>query len=278
MNEEIIIVKQLPIIQEQLQQIKSDVTKRVDEALNLVCTEDTVKSVKAVRAELNKEFAYWEDKRKAVKKEILKPYEQEFMPAYGECIKDVYENADTKLKFKIDSVENDLKEQKTAEIVSYFNEYLASKNIDFITFKNANINVTLSASMKSLKEQAKKFIDKICDELNLIDTQEHKDEILYEYKQTLNVSNAITTVANRYKAIEESKKREEELKAREQAEKEAVAKVETVVETLTPPTVEPIAPPVEEEKILTVKFTVKGTLTQLKALKDFLAINNYDFE
>lgn len=276
MNEEMIVVKQLPVIVEQLQQVKAEVAEKVEFALRLVCTEDTVKDVKKVRSELNKELAEYETRRKAVKKAILTPYEQ-FEAVYKDCVSDTYKKADTELKRKIDSVENELKAQKTAEVKGYFDEYRDSKIADGITwigFANANINVTLSASMKSLKEQAKAFIDKIVDDLTLIDTQEHKDEILYEYKQSLNVSSAITTVANRYKAIEEAKAREEERKAREQAAAEAAAKVEAV----SPPTVEPIAPPVEEEKTYTLKFTVRGTMPQLKALKEFLNNGGYDYE
>jgi hypothetical protein len=277
MDKEIIAVKQLPIIVEQLHEVKAEVTAKVEQALSLVCTEDTVKDVKKVRSELNKELKDYEERRKAVKKAIMTPYEQ-FEAVYKDCISDTYKKADTELKGKIDSVENELKEQKKAEVKGYFDEYLTVTGIDFVTFENANINVTLSASMKSLKEQAKAFVDKIVDDLNLIDTQEHKDEILYEYKQSLNVSSAITTVANRYKTIEEAKAREEERKAREQAEAEAVAKVEEVVEAVAPPTVEPIAPPVEEEKTYTLNFTVRGTMPQLKALKEFLNNGGYDYE
>lgn len=277
MDKGIIEVKQLPIIVEQLQEVKAEVTAKVEQALSLVCTEDTVKDVKKVRSDLNKELKDYEERRKAVKKAIMTPYEQ-FEAVYKDCISDTYKKADTELKGKIDSVENELKEQKKAEVKGYFDEYLTATGIDFVTFENANINVTLSASMKSLKEQAKAFVDKIVDDLNLIDTQEHKDEILYEYKQSLNVSNAITKVANRYKAIEEAKAREEERKAREQAEAEAAAKVESVVEAVTPPTVEPIAPPVEEEKTYTLNFTVRGTMPQLKALKEFLTNGGYDYE
>ncbi|MDD7357517.1 MAG: DUF1351 domain-containing protein, partial [Eubacterium coprostanoligenes] len=274
---ELIRVVQLPEIEEHLQSIKVAVTQKVNDALSLICTEDTVKSVKAVRADLNKDSKEFEEQRKAVKKAIMTPYEQ-FEAVYKECISDTYKKADIELKAKIDSVENELKEQKTAEVKRYFDEYLQSKGIDFVTFENAHINVTLSASMKSLKEQAKTFIDRICDDLCLIDTQERKDEILYEYKQSLNVSNAITTVANRYKAIEEAKAREEERKAREQAEAEAAAKVERVVEAVAPPTVEPIEPPVEEEKTYTLKFIVRGTMPKLKALKEFLNNGGYDYE
>lgn len=277
MENNIIQVKQLPIIVEQLHEVKAEVTAKVEQALSLVCTEDTVKDVKKVRSELNKELKDYEERRKAVKKAIMTPYEQ-FETVYKDCISDTYKKADTELKGKIDSVENELKEQKKAEIKGYFDEYLTATGIDFVTFENANINVTLSASMKSLKEQAKAFIDKIVDDLNLINTQEHKDDILYEYKASLNVSAAITTVTNRYKAIEAAKAREEERKAREQAEAEAAAKVESVVEAVMPPTVEPIAPPVEEEKTYTLKFTVRGTMPQLKALKEFLNNGGYDYE
>lgn len=272
MSNEIIVVKQLPVIVEQLQEIKADVTERVNAAMSLVCTEDTVQVVKKYRAELNKEFKGWEDKRKDVKKAIMTPYEQ-FEEVYKDCITDVFKQADTDLKNKIDSVEKELKDEKTAEVKAYFDEYLASKNITMpLTFESANINVTLSASLKSLKEQAKTFIDRVVDDLTLIETQEYKDEIYLEYNGAwfLNVSGAITTVVNRHKAIEEAKAREAERQARLEAEKKAAEKVETVVETLTPPTLEPIAPPVVEEKIVQTTFTLKGTLSQLKEVKKFI--------
>lgn len=277
MENNIIQVKQLPIIVEQLHEVKAEVTAKVEQALSLVCTEDTVKDVKKVRSELNKELKDYEERRKAVKKAIMTPYEQ-FETVYKDCISDTYKKADTELKGKIDNVENELKEQKKAEVKGYFDEYLTATGIDFVSFENANINVTLSASMKSLKEQAKAFIDKIVDDLNVINTQEHKDDILYEYKASLNVSAAITTVTNRYKAIEAAKAREEERRAREQAEAEAAAKVEEVVEAVAPPTVETIALPVEEEKTYTLKFTVRGTMPRLKALKEFLNNGGYDYE
>ena len=273
MKNEIIVVKQLPEIEEHLQAIKEEVNAKVQTALSLVCTEDTVKAVKKVRISLNKDLKDFEERRKAVKKAIMTPYEA-FETVYKDCVSDTYKKADVELKKKIDGVENELKERKHTEVKEYFDEYLTATGIDFVTFDNAHINVTLSASMKSLKEQAKTFIDRICDDLSLINTQEHKDEILYEYKQSLNVSGAITAVTNRYKAIEEAKAREEERKAREQARAEAAAKVEAVA----PPTVKPLAPPVEEEPILTLRFTVRGTRTKLRELKEYLERNGYDYE
>lgn len=278
MNNEIIVIEQLPIIKQQLQTIKADVTERVNAAMSLVCTDENIQEVKKIRTALNKEFLDWESRRKDVKKAIMKPYD-DFEAEYKNCITEVFKKGDTDLKGKIDSLETEHKARKEKQVLDYFNECICAAEIgtgtqlfEFVTFEKANINVTLSASLKSLKEQAKAFIDRVCDDVRLIDTQEHKDEILYEYKQTLNVSAAITTVVNRYKALAEAKAREEERKAQAEAMKQAAEKVEKVAETLTPPTVE------EAEPILTLKFTVKGTRTQLKALKEYLISGGYDFE
>ena len=286
-NNELIIVKQLPIIEEQLKKASDEIDEKVKNAVALVCNEETIKIVKEVRATFNKELKEFEDKRKQVKSEIMKPYE-DFESSYKKYISDKYKSADVELKNKIDTVENELKANKKAEIVNYFNEYLSSKNIDFIKYEQANINITLTASMKSLKEQAKNFIDKIVDDLNLIDTQEHKAEILVEYKQSLNVSQAITSVTNRFKAIEEEKRKlekEQELqKEIVEIAKESDKYVDThvpTIEEVPQMTIEtPLEAPtiVETEEILTLKFTVKGTRKELKALKEFLENGGYDYE
>ena len=128
--------------------------------------------------------------------------------------------------------------------------------------------------MKSLKKQAKSFIDQRVDDLKLIETQEHKTEILVEYKQNLNVSNAIMIVNNRFKAIEEEKKKQEELKQLQQfivnKAKESDKYIEK--ETLIAPTI------VNEDKILTLKFTVKATRSKLQELKKFLKDGGYYYE
>lgn len=157
MNENIIVVRQLPQIEEHLQAIKEEVNAKVKTALSLVCTEDTVKEVKKVRTSLNKDLKDFEERRKAVKKAIMTPYEA-FETVYKDCVSDTYKKADVELKKKIDGVENELKERKRTEVKEYFDEYLTATGIDFVTFDNAHINVTLSASMKSLKEQAKPLL------------------------------------------------------------------------------------------------------------------------
>lgn len=285
MSNEIIVVKQLPIIEEQLAEIKAAVTSKVDLAMSLVCTEETYKDIKKTRADLNAEFKAWEDKRKEVKAAVMSPYEK-FEAIYKDCISDAYKKADKDLKGKIDSVEGELKAEKEQEVKEYFDEYLASKGIDFVTYENAGINVTLSASMKSLKEAAKAFIDRICDDLALIDTQENKAEILVEYKRTLNVSQAITTVTARMKAIEEEKARQEEAARQAEMARQAAEQEQEVI--LTPPTMEEVqeevlTPPTmeieeEPEEEYTMKFSVTAPLSKLRELKEFMNKGGFKYE
>ena len=282
--ENLIIIKQLPIIEEQLKAMSIEIDEKVEFAKSLVCTEDTVKEIKKTRAELNSDFKNLEEKRKEVKMAVLQPY-NDFEATYKMYVSDKYNTADKDLKTKIDDVENQLKEDKAAEIKAFFEEYRISNNIDFVKYENAGINVTLSASIKSLKEQAKSFIDRITDDLALIDTQEHKAEIMVEYKKTLNCSQAITTVTSRLKAIEEQKQQEIERQQRIEEEKKVVEKVEIivpVVEEIKAPVVEEIpaqsAPSQESEKVYEITFKVVATMEKLKALKSFLNEGGYKYE
>lgn len=274
MIKDLIEVKQLPVIEEQLKSVSAVIEERVKNATNLVCTEESIKTIKEIRAELNKDYKEFETKRKLVKEQVLKPY-NDFEIVYKECISDKFRNADLILKGKIDNVENELKAKKEQEVKDYFEEYKTANNIDFITYGQARINVTLSASMKSLKEQAKQFIDKITDDLKLIETQEHKAEILVEYKQTLNVSQAITSVTNRFKTVEEEKKKIEQEKELQEFVVDTAKESDKYIEqtVLNAPAIEE-----KQEEILTLKFTVKGTRTKLRELKQFLENGGYDYE
>lgn len=271
MGTEIIEVKQLPVIVEQLTQIKEQVVSKTELATSLICTEETVKDIKKTRAELNGELKAWEEKRKEVKNAIMAPYEA-FEAVYKDCISNTYKKADSDLKAKIDAVEAELKDKKAAEIREYFEEYLKSAGVDFVSYEQAGINVTLSASLKSLKEQAKAFIDKITSDLKLIDTQENKAEILVEYKRTLNASAAIMNVTERIKAIEAEKKRQEEAAARKEEEEKHEAEIIAAAPE--------IKAPVEEkpEKAYTLKFTVTATKAMLRELKEFLDNGGYKYE
>ena len=182
----LIIVKQLPEFEEHLHLIKEEAEKRVADAMQMVVSEETVKTVKKVRAELNSEFSALEQSRIAAKKAVMEPYEK-LEAIYKTCVTDVYGPANEQLGSKIADVENGLKEVKKEKVKAYFEECCVAANIDWLKYEQAEITVTLSASEKSLKEKAKSFVSRISSEIGLIETQEHADEIIDVYKrQVLN--------------------------------------------------------------------------------------------
>ena len=271
---DLIVVKQLPVIEEQLKTIKVNIENKVASVLALECTEGTVKAIKTLRADLTKDFKELEERRKFVKDKVLKPYNT-FEAIYKECVTEIFKNADAELKRRIDAVELDLKTKKAIEIENYFEEYRTSKNIDFVTFAMSNINITLSASVKSLKEQAKAFIDRICDDLKLIDTQEHKEEILVEYKTTLNVSNAITSVSQRHKAIETERERQREAQVIKEVEQATVDKVNAAKAENAPLSAPKTAS--DEDKVIVMTVgKVKAKKSDLVILKQLLTNGKYE--
>ena len=73
-KDQLIVVKQLPIIEEKLQALSIEIDEKVENALSLVCTEETRKDIKEVRASLTKQFKELEEQRKFVKNAVLDPY------------------------------------------------------------------------------------------------------------------------------------------------------------------------------------------------------------
>lgn len=259
----IIVVKQLPVIEERLKELKTDIESRTSAAVAMDCTEENYKDIKKIRAELNKECKEYEERRKAVKKAINAPYEA-FEEVYKECVTNPFKVADGELKAKIDNVEDGLKKQKRDNVLEFAEELKASYSLDWLNINRAMPNITLSASESSL-------IQKVSDELDRINTdvQAITDiEVLAEYKKSLNLAQSNLIVANRRKEIEEARLEAERKAHQEEIKQEAEKKVET----LAPPVVEE-KPPKEEVKLYQMTFTVSGTKEQLKALKAFIIDN-----
>lgn len=264
---DLIVVEQLPIITEKFRMLGAEIDNKIAGALALRCNENTIKTVKTLRADLNKDFATLDGRRKEVKKAILSPYDQ-FEAVFNEFVGDKLKQADKVLKSRIDEIENAVKAEKETELKAFFTEYAISKGLidNFVTFEKWNPVLSISVTLKAMKQECREWLDRIADDIELIKTQEHLEEILVEYRRSLNSSNAITTVANRHKEIEAQKAADAEREARRAAEREALAKVEQAVS-------EYIAPPMQiqpQEKQFTLAFKVTGTKAQLIELKNFI--------
>lgn len=283
---QVIELQQLPIIVERLHSVKADIEQRTADALSLVCTEQTYKSVKDARAQLTKEFKEYEAQRIAVKDKILEPY-TEFEKVYRECVTVPFQTADAELKRKITDVTSGIVAQKMDAVQEYYNELVAAAGIDWMDDLTYRTKVNMSDSVTALKKQAKAFVDGIVSDVTAIDAMESSAEVMVEYRKNLDLPTAIKVVDNRHKALEEQRRLEEERRVR-QAEREAAAEkaraaAAAAAQTQPEPAQEisvdsemPVQPDVESasqpkpEPILMTRFYAKGTKAQLIGLKNYL--------
>lgn len=272
---EIAVIKQLPIITEKIKEVGKELDERLEklDLDNLVCDESSKKEIKSLKVELGKEFKEFENQRKEIKTKIMEPYEI-FNKTYEEEIKGKYQKADEILGNKINEVESVLKHQKEVEVKEYFEELLKSNKIDFIEFHQLNLNITLTATVKKIKEQVKDFVDNIIKELDIINTQDYKEEILVEYKKELKLNESILDVVNRHKALEELERTKESAKETLKLEEQAIEKVDKVLQA--PTETESIDD--FNEDIYETKFIIRGTIDQIKKVKEFLENGGFDYE
>lgn len=273
-GQSLIQVTQLPVIEERLRSVKDDVDSRVSEAVSLVCTEETVKAVKAARSDLNKQFQELERQRKAVKSAVLEPYEM-FESVYRECVSNAFRDADAKLKAKIDSVESEMKQRCEDELREYFSELCAAQHVEWLGYERAGVRVDMASARqktpKKLREQLVQFVSRVSSDVERISEMEGAEEILVEYKRTLNAVDAIGVVHERHRRIESERAAQEARAVQRERESEAIARVEAV------------APPVileekEPERFYKCAFTVRATMEKLKKLKKFLIEEGIEYE
>lgn len=282
---QVITLKQLPIIEEHLQLVKSDVETRTRNAMQLVCTEETRKDVKSIRTELSKEFAEMENQRKRVKESIMEPYNQ-FEAVYKECISDPYKKADAELKKRIDEVESGLKSDKEKAIRDYFNELCKANNLPWLRFEQMGLKIGLSTSVNGTKTALTSTVLRISKEVLELSRYENSAELMVEYKKSLNMALALSTVRARQEQIELQKQYEAERRAALEQQQSAEEKVQQAIDSTQEPQPDAVQPPIEEvpapgeetpteapvpaQDVYEVKFAVRGTIEQLKKLKQFI--------
>ena len=264
---EIIEVKQLPIIEERLLSIKSEFESKTNAALALPCTEETYKEVKKARADITKIYTDLESRRKAVKNAIMEPYER-FNAVYENCVRKVYDPAKATLDKKIREVEDAIKAEKEDAIQEYFEQSKGLNDIDWVVYEQANIKVTMQASMKSLKESIDIFFERIKDAMTILRTQPEgmRAEILVEYKKSLNIAAAINIVKSRREAIEAERARAAEQTKQNEIEERCIAVPDELFD-------EPDELFNSEERI----YRITGDLTDFEALEAFMCKNGIEY-
>lgn len=271
MGNDLIVVQQLPIINERLHELKAHWEKMAKDAEAMVCTPETIQSVKSARAEMRKEFEEIEALRKEVKKAVTGPYEK-FLEVYTECVLAAFQMSDAIFAKKIANVENAIKQECEDGLRDYFDELCAVHHLDWLSYDRAGIRVDMaSAKAKTparLRMQLMEFVVGVAEAVERISGLEDASEIMVEFKKSLNAAHAICIVQERHRRIEEQRKAQEARSAVVQQEKEAIRRVEA------------LAPPVQKEPPQTVQctFTVHTTMDKLKKLKTFLEMEGIQHE
>lgn len=287
---DLIVVKQLPVIEDRLDEALRAVQGRLKDTAALVVTDENYKELKKVRADLNKELGELEALRKKVKEAVEAPYKKFETGAYKR-LADEYKVAISTLDGEIKDVEIGLRGQRQEELSAYFDEYRQSLGIDsaLTDLGRSGIKVGLSGSMKSLKDQVRAYLDGVDGDIKMIDTLDDRDEVLAEYRVLLSVTDAVRVVADRKKRIEEMRlKREAAEEERKQREAQIAAVNEAIRQgaqeaqnpqdnggAVSAPTqtAELAEEPSEDATKYSAKYLgyeITGTMSQLKALKAFL--------
>lgn len=259
----------LQAIEFNFDELKTELTQRLEKYQNLTYTEETLKEAKNDKAGLNKFKDAIETRRKDVKKLCLKPYE-EFEKKVKELVALIDEpiNAiDTQLK----DFEDKRISAKLCDIADLYNaifngwtDVIRLEKIFNEKWKNATYKMaTIQTELQGIK-------DKFDSDLKVIADMKLPTEIELQVKdkyiETLEFS----------KAIAEKTRLEELAKKLEAKRDEDIKKIHEAVDSIEVKPTEPIEEK-SENPIFRRKFWVEGTKEQLIELGKYLKNNNLKY-
>ena len=237
--------------------MKKEVTSTLETYKGLKLTEDNKSEIKTKKAELNKVSKNLNDERIKIKNEFIKPLElfESQVKEITTMIKDAVETLDTQVKAQ----ETAEKKEKEDRLRTYFDEFKAlHQNIDFVTFDNINLNVTLSTSENKLKDEIKAYVNKVLLDLEEIDTDANKQRLLAKYRLS--------------KDLQRSR-----IELNRELQQEQIS-VQAKSEIIAEPIIKPIEKVIEVEEDMTITFTVTAPRTQLVKLREYMKAEGIKYE
>ena len=262
-----------PVISEALDSVTHQLNTVLATVEQLQANDSNLKQVKAIRADLAKQFQAMELQRKAVKQQVMEPYLQA-EAKYKAAIAEPFQAADKQLKAWVDNYQNGLKAAKEQELREYFEELCAVHGVDFLRFSDAGVAVDMAMARqiesRTVKKSLETFVLKIRGDLDTILAMEDSAEILAEYREHHDLQRAILDVTHRKQRIrweeKQIQKALEEKQEQEQHREQLLAAAPELREQLP------------KEEIYTMTFTVTGPLSELKALKAYILTRNLTIE
>lgn len=272
---------QLPEIKENLHALRERWEQKAKDAAALVCTDESIQSIKTMRAEMRKEFDDADTQRKAVKERYMAAW-NDVETTWKECVSDPFKRADASYKATVDGFEEEIKSRCREELQTYFDELCAADGVDFLTFEQAmalgKLKITLadakSKTAKKLKDGLAEVVSSVAETARQIDGMDDAAEIMAEYKISFDVGHAIATVQGRKKRVESEREAAEARRSAQERSREAERRVDA---SLPPERIK--ATQDAEKRFERFSFTVKNaTKNQLIKIREFLKQEGIEYE
>lgn len=276
-NAQILELTQAPIIYENLSSVKQNMDGIRAHVYGLPLTEESLKEVKRLRAGIRQQFDELEDRRKAVKKAVMEPYDRA-EATYKECISGPFSATDNFLKGWIDGYQDNIKVQCENRLREYFTELCQSFNLDFLKFEDCGVTVDMALARQKEPRKAMDaiydFVNRVQSDVDAIMNMEFAAEIFAAYRQRLNLADAISFVDNQKNA---AARMQEVIVSRQEYDREQKENRQAILAAAPEIAQQP------QETTYSVAFLATGTLSALKRMKEFslrlgISFENIDME
>lgn len=257
----------LKAIEWNYEELKAELSQKLEDYKGLVYTEEQIKEAKADRAKLNALATAIDSKRKEIKKQCLQPYEQ-----FEAQIKDLLaliKEPVTLIDTQIKDFEEEKKKKKLEEVKELFEKLKAEagEELEFISFEQIFEDKFLNAST-SLK-QVETVINNIfnsvkCNLKTIAELKDYSFEATEVYKETLNLNTALEK-AKYMVDMAERKKVEEEKREQEKSEE---------IKEVAPDPQQEAEEPATDVKREWTAFEAYLSTEEAKMLASWLKLNN----
>lgn len=263
------------------EEVKAWLSENLSVYRNMVVTEDAIAAAKTDKAKIRKISSAISEQRIAVKKRYLEPYqvfEANMKELSGMC-DEASKNIDDQLK----KFDEQRKAQKRNDLLAFYQTQNAPAWLTFERIENPrwmNVTFSMDEAQKEITEKVN-AVNADVESISGFDA-EFTDEMLLEYKKTLNFSGAIQrgNELRRMKQEREQRRAAQEAAERaraaerEEAERRRAAEEKAArAEREARETASSDEPKPEEAQIQVLDFRVYVTQEQKIALRDWLKEN-----
>lgn len=251
------------------EELKAELTERLDHYNRLIITDDSIQEGKKDRAKLNALAKALDTRRKEVKKVCLAPYE-----AFEAKVKEIIAMINAPIAAidkQLDAYEEMRKEEKRAEITEAYDAIVPEALREIIPLERIYSTKWENATMKmpAVEAEISERVKRTNADMMVLNTieEEYALAVREVYMQTLDIEIAVA-------------KREALKRAAEAYAQVAPPKAQPEEQKPAEPIVEPVREPIkpaETDTLYLLRLEMQVTKEQASALKAFLVENNINF-